>query len=120
MSSLPSDINSINRNAPRRRIVAVTAKTSTLVVYEVPAGKTLRVESMSFCNVTSLKVTFRMHVLGANESVSTSNAVYYNTDLTAHSTILDDSVRYLNAGDRIAVQSDTASALGIQIHGVEI
>jgi hypothetical protein len=119
MSAIPSTINSMTRFSARRRIVSALAKTSTLVVYEVPAGKTLRIESMSVCNVATTTATFRFHVVGANESIASSNAVYYDNPLRGNATLLDDSIRYLNAGDRIAIRSDTASAIVIQIHGVE-
>jgi hypothetical protein len=119
MSAIPSTINSMTRFNERRRIVSALAKTSTLVVYEVPAGKTLRIESMSVCNVATTTATFRLHVVGANESIASSNAVYYDNPLRGNATLLDDSIRYLNAGDRIAIRSDTASAIVVQIHGVE-
>jgi hypothetical protein len=119
MSALPSTINSLTRFNARRRIVSALAKTSTLSIYEVPAGKTLRIESMSVCNVATTTATFRLHILAANESAAISNAVYYDNPLRGNATVLDDSIRYLNAGDRIVVKSDTASAIAIQIHGVE-
>lgn len=120
MSALPSDINALNRYAPRRRIVAVTAKTSTLIVYEVPAGRSLKIDSLSVCNSGLTTVTFRLYFLTANESASTSNAVYYDNPLRANATLLDDSVRHMNSGDRIAFRADTANAVSLQIHGVEM
>jgi len=120
MTSLPSDINALSRNAPRRRIVASTAKTTSSIVYEVPASKSLRIESLSVCNTAVGTVTFRLFILGANESTAVSNAVYYDNPLRGNATLLDDSIRYLNAGDRIALRADTASSLSLQIHGVEI
>lgn len=119
MSAISSSINSLTRFNARRRIVSALAKTSSLVVYEVPAGKTLRIESMSVCNVATTTATFRFHILGANESVASSNAVYYDNPLRGNATLVDDSIRYLNAGDRIAIRSDTVSAIVVQIHGVE-
>ena len=120
MSALPSDINALDRYAPRRRIVAVVAKTSTLVVYEVPAGRSLKIESISVCNSSAGTATFRLHIVAANESVAISNAVYYDNVLRSFVTLLDDSIRYLNAGDRIALRSDTANAIALQVHGVEM
>lgn len=120
MSALPSDINALNRYEPRRRIVAVMAKTSTLIVYEIPAGRSLKIESLSVCNVGSTTATFRLYFLAANESASTSNAVYYDNVLRGNATLLDDSIRYMNPGDRIAFRADTANAVSLQIHGVEM
>lgn len=109
----------MTRFSQARRIVAVTAKTSTLIVYEVPAGRSLKIESLSICNSSSGTATFRLHIVGANESVAISNAVYYDNVLRSFVTLLDDSIRYLNAGDRIAFRSDTANAVALQIHGIE-
>jgi hypothetical protein len=119
MSSLPSSINSLTRFSAKRRIVASTAKTASSIVYEVPASKSLRIESLSICNTATTTVTFRLFILGANESTAVSNAVYYDNPLRGNATLLDDSIRYLNAGDRIALRADTASSLSLQIHGVE-
>lgn len=119
MSALPSDINRLDRYRPRRRIVAVLARTTAVSVYEVPSGRTLRIDSISICNVVTTTATFRIHIVAPGESAAISNAVYYNNPLRGGATILDDSTRYLTAGDRIAVHSDTASAIAIQIHGEE-
>jgi hypothetical protein len=119
MSALPSDINRLDRYRARRRIVAVLARTSTVTVYEVPSGRTLRIDSLSVCNVATTTATFRIHILAPGESASTANAVYYDNPLRGNATILDDSIRHLTAGDRIAIRSDTASAIAVQIHGEE-
>jgi hypothetical protein len=119
MSAFSSDINRLDRYRPRRRILAVLARTSAVSVYEVPSGRTLRIDSISVCNVVTTTATFRLHIVAPGESPAISNAVYYNLPLRGNSTLLDDSVRHLTAGDRIAIHSDTASAIAIQIHGVE-
>ncbi len=120
MTALPPDINALNRTQPRRRIVAVLARTTTTVVYEVPSGRSLKIESMSMCNTGATTVTVRIHIVVANESASTSNAIYYDTPIRGNVTVLDDSVRHLNSGDRIVLRSDTSSAIALQIHGVEM
>lgn len=119
MSAISSDINRLDRYRPRRRIVAVIARTTAVSVYEVPSGRTLRIESISVCNVGTTTATFRLHLLAPGESIATSNAVYYDIPIRGNATLLDDSPRYLTGGDRIAVRSDTASAIAVQIHGVE-
>jgi len=119
MSALPSDINRLDRYRARRRIVAVLARTSTVSVYEVPSGRTLRIDSLSVCNVGTTTATFRLHIVAPGESAATSNAVYYDAPLRGNATLLDDSPRHLTAGDRIFIRSDTASAIAFQIHGEE-
>lgn len=120
MSALPNQLNVLTRNRSQRRIVSVLARTSAVTVYEVPNGSNIRVVSMSVCNVGTTTATFRIHILAPGESASASNAIYYDNPLRGNATLLDDSIRYLNAGDRIVARSDTANAICIQLHGEEV
>lgn len=120
MSALPNQLNVLTRNRSHRRIVSVLARTSAVTVYEVPNGSNIRVVSMSVCNVGTTTATFRLHIVAPGESAATSNAVYYDIPLRGNATMLDDSIRYINAGDRIVTRSDTANAICIQIYGEEV
>lgn len=120
MTSLPNNFNEQSRSSrERRRIVSTTARTSTLAIYEVPQGKRLEVESLTLCNTSALTVTCRVHHLAPGESASVSNAIYYDLVFRQNTTVLDDSKRYFNAGDRIAVQASTAGVLCVSVHGYE-
>jgi hypothetical protein len=119
MSALPNQLNALTRNQTYRRIVSVLARTSTVTIYEAPVGSSIRIVSISVCNVATTTATFRLHILAPGESASASNAIYYDNPLRGNATLLDDSTRYLTAGDRIAIRSDTASAIAVQIHGEE-
>lgn len=120
MSALPNQINLLTRNRSKGRIVSVLARTSAVNVYEVPNGSSIKVVSISVCNVGTTTATFRLHIVAPGESAATSNAVYYDIPLRGNATMLDDSIRYINAGDRIVTRSDTANAVCIQIYGEEV
>ena len=120
MSALPSNFNAIDRSArQRRRIVAVAARASVTNIYEVPQGKRLEIESISICNTNGGTITLRLYHLGTGETASVSNALYYDFAARGFTTTIDDTRRYLNAGDKIAVSASTASVLGISIYGTE-
>jgi hypothetical protein len=64
-------------------------------------------------------VTFNLHHCGSEESAGIGNALYYEQTLSAKATLLDDSIKYLTAGETISVKASSASHITISIYGVE-
>lgn len=117
---MPTEYNAFQRSAqPRRKLASKTAKSSTTVLYECPQGKSCTIETIVMCNVHSGNASIRIHHVGTTESEAISNALYYDLSLSAKATTIDESVKYLTAGDRILMQGLSTDHICITIYGQE-
>lgn len=82
-------------------------------LYVVPANIRTYVKDMDICNTTSSPITVYVSLVISGGTASASNALFYNTNIPAYSTVQWTGSEILNAGDTIQVK---ASALGCTIN----
>lgn len=92
-------------------VAAIT--TSYAALYTVPASKRTYVKDLDICNTTGSTVNVFVHLVPSGSSATTGNALLYNAELPAYSTLQWSGCQILNAGDDIEVK---ASAAGCTIH----
>ena len=115
---VPSRYNPTTPSArSARRIVAQLAKTTASVIYECPAGQSIRVSNLTVCNTSTSRVTIRLHHVLPGESAAASNALFYDLEMAGNTTITDDAIRILNPGEALFAQASTASAVAFTVYG---
>ena len=120
MTSLPSQFQPRDaRSSQRRKLASRMAKTTASAIYEVPANKSARIDSMFFCCIHTGSSSLRVHHLRPDESASTSNALYYDLSLSSKTTQLVTTPIYMSAGDRIVIVGSSADHITVTIYGEE-
>lgn len=120
MTSLPSQFQEYGaRDYPRRRLAARAAQTTATTLYEVPAGRSTRIDKIFFCSVHTGNATVRLHHIRPGESASTSNALYYDLSLSAKTTQTVDETLWMSAGDKLVVVGGTADHICVTVYGEE-
>ena len=82
-------------------------------LYIVPANIRTYVKDMDICNTTGSPITVYVSLVISGGTPSASNALFYNTNIPAYSTVQWTGSEILNTGDTIQVK---ASALGCTIN----
>lgn len=120
MTSLPSQFQPLDARAyPRRRLAARYAKLASSHVYEVPSGKSARIDTMFFASAHSGTTLLRVHHVRPGESVGADNALYYDLSIAAKTTTLIDATLWMVAGDRLVVSADSSDKVVVTIYGEE-
>ena len=97
-------------NARQLGQVAVTGNIAT--AYTVPVGTTTYLKDFSACNTTGNAVNLNVHIVPSGGNAATSNALYYNSNISANTTLHWTGTQILTVGMTIQVK---ASATGITI-----
>lgn len=120
MTSIPSQYQPLNaRSYPRRRLAARYAKTVSQHVYEVPSGKTARIDTMFFASAHSGTVLLRVHHVRPGESIGADNALYYDLSISAKTTNLISATIWMVGGDQLVVSADSSDKVVVTIYGEE-
>ena len=95
---------------------------STSDVLAFTATIDTEIKRVFVCNVSAASATFRIHHVGVSESVSATNALYYDKTLASNETFefsanTDDGIQ-LKPDESVYVRSSVASALSFNIYGV--
>lgn len=121
MTSLPSQFQPIgHRTYPRRRLGARLAQLTALSVYETPADRTARIDKMFLCSVHTGNATVRVHHLKPGETASTSNALFYDLQLSAKTTQTIDATLWMSPGDKLVIIGGTADHICVTVYGEEL
>lgn len=96
------------------------ADTNNATLYTVPASTEAIVSTLSVTNLTGLDASFRVFVVKSGNSASTSNALVYDSTLTANSFTAFTLGLTLAAGDFLVVRSGTGDAIAFQAFGTEL
>ena len=91
----------------------LAATTSYAILYRVPVNTRTYVKDMDICNTTGAAITAYISLVATGNSAGTTNALFYNTNIPAYSTMQWTGSEILNAGDTIQVK---ASAAGLTIN----
>lgn len=120
MTSLPSQFQPLGfRTYMSRRLGARTAGAVASTLYEVPAGKSARIETIFICSVHSGGETLRIHHLRPDESPSISNSLYYDLSVSAKTTTVVTASLFMTSGDKIVIQAGSADHLCVTLYGEE-
>jgi len=104
---------------PRRRLAYLTPSTATSRLYQCPAGKAARIDSVHVVNIHSGSADFTVHHLAPGETASTGNAIYYQVSISKNVVITDDVVKYLVSGDQLVASCSSGAHVTITVYGEE-
>jgi len=94
--------------------------TNVATLYTVPASTTTIITSIRVCNTTTSAATCRIFLGASGETADQTTAIYYDYNVPANSTLVDDGKHILEAAGTIKVRTGTASALTFIASGVQI
>ena len=86
----------------------------------MPASTEAIASTITACNTSVTDTTFRIFVVPNGGSAGQANALFYDGELVANSTISFTLGITLEAGDSIVVRSSTSSAVTFQVFGSEL
>lgn len=98
---------------------AAPAGTTNSDLYTVGAGKSAVISTLAIANTTGTAASARVFVRVAGAAAATSNAIVYDANVAANSTIGLTLGITLAATDVLTVQTGTANALTFQAFGQE-
>jgi hypothetical protein len=114
------EFNTVYRESRRaRKLVSKTAKTFSSVLFECPMDRNITLVSMHITSVHTGSVTLRLHHLTGGESEGISNALYYDLSISAKTTNIDDTIKYMTAGDRLTFSASGADHIVVTLYGYE-
>ena len=87
--------------------------TDYLLLYRVPKDTRTYDKDMDICNTTGSAITVYVSLVALGGTAGTTNALFYNTNIPANSTMQWTGSEILEAGDTIWVK---ASATGLTIN----
>lgn len=120
MTSLPSQFQQAGaRTYQARKLASRAAQTASTVLYEVPANRSARIETVVFCSVHTGSATVRLHHLRPQESVGINNPLYYDLSMSAKTTTVLSATVYMSAGDRLVISAGTADHVCVTVYGEE-
>ena len=82
--------------------------TSYAILYRVPVNTRTYVKDMDICNTTGSAITAYVSLVAVGGTAGTTNALFYNTNIPAYSTMQWTGSEILEAGDTIQVKASTA------------
>lgn len=116
-----SGYNELSRsNIPKRRLAYITPGTTATRLYQCPAGKTARIDSIHVVNIHSGSTDVSIYHVAPGETAGTANAIYYAVTAAKNAVLLDDVVKYLVGGDQLLVSCSSGNHVTVTIYGEEI
>lgn len=106
-------------STPRRRLAQAVANSSTLRLYQCPAGKAARIDAIYVTNIHSGASDVSIHHVVPGETAGTSNAIYYQVAVAKAAVLIDDAPKYLLPGDQLMVASSTGAHVVVTVYGEE-
>lgn len=98
------------------RLIQVGITTAYVSIYTAPAGSRVYVKDIDICNTGSTTSNVYLHMVPVGDSVSTSNALFYNMAIPPYTTVQWTGSQIMNAGDTLRVKA-TTSGCAISITG---
>lgn len=102
-----------------RRLFVLSVPTTDRIAYTCPQGKSCRIDAIVAVNTHSGNVTYNLHHCGPGESAGVANALFYENQLSAKTTSIDDAPKYMTAGETIVLKASSASHITVTAYGVE-
>lgn len=96
---------------------AITTGSGTLL-YTVPTGYRTEINDVIVANTTAGSLDFRMHFVSSGGSAATSNAIYYDVQIPANTTVQLTCNQILNTGDFVQAVGSSAG-LTVTLSGNE-
>jgi hypothetical protein len=82
--------------------------TAYVIIYTAPANSRVYVKDIDLCNTTSSAFTVYVNLVPATNSPTTANALFYNVNVPAYTTVQWTGSQILNEGDTIQVKASAA------------
>ena len=113
------DMNVDRTSYPRRRLGAMSCPVNERILYECPAGKSATIQHIHVTSTHTGSETFRLHHLRQDETSSVANALFYDYSLAAKNYVHEDTIIYMNPGERLVASAPSASRITITVYGIE-
>lgn len=96
------------------------ADTNNTTLYTVPAATEAIASTITVTNTAITDGTFRLFVVASGDTAGTDNAIFYDGELVANSTISFTLGITISAADSIVVRSSAAGNITFQAFGSEL
>lgn len=83
------------------------------IVYTVPAVTKAMLKTLTICNTTASTKLVDIHLVPSGGGATTGNALMYQAEIPAKTTVNWDGLQILETGDSIRTKAD---AIGVTIH----
>lgn len=90
------------------RLIQVGITTAYVSIYTAPASSRVYVKDIDICNTSGSPSNVYLHIVPVGDSVSTTNALFYNMAIPAYTTVQWTGSQIMNAGDTLRVKASTS------------
>jgi hypothetical protein len=104
---------------PARKLFSCLIPTTAKVIYTCPPGKAVEIKAITFVNIHSGSSTVTLHHLVPNDTVTNCNTLYHQISLSSNTTIVDDTPKYMTAGDTLVALASATDRIAITVYGIE-
>jgi hypothetical protein len=112
--------NEYRRDAqPARKLFSCLIPTTAKVIYTCPPGKSVEIKAIAFVNIHTGSESVTLHHLIPNDSVTNCNTLYYQLSLSSKTTVVDDTPKYMTAGDTLVALASATDRIAITVYGIE-
>jgi hypothetical protein len=119
MSAFPT--NEYRRDAqPARKLFSCLIPTTAKVIYTCPPGKSVEVKAVCFVNIHTGSESVTLHHLLPNDTATNCNTLYYQLALSSKTTVVDDTPKYMTAGDTLVALASATDRIAITVYGIEL
>lgn len=89
-----------------------------IAIYTVPTNTRTYVKDITFCNTTASNKKFYLSLVPNEDAPGTANAIFYNTNIPAYTTVQWTGAQMMDEADTIQVKAD-ATGLTVNVTGGE-
>jgi hypothetical protein len=108
INGLNSEFTTFTNNVGAPTLLTrASATTSYATVYTCPAGVVTYVTDINICNTTGAAITAYVSLVASGGTAGASNAIFYNTNIPAYSTMQWTGSQVLGSGGTIQVYSSS-------------
>lgn len=105
---------------PKPLVQGTLLTASLATYYTVPGSTTATVRAITLCNTDSVARTVDLYLVANGGSASAMNQILKGLTMNPSETIIDDSVRAMNAGDFIRAVASVTNVVSLRVDGAEI
>lgn len=112
--------NDYSRSAqPARKLFSCLIPTTAKVIYTCPPGRSTEIKAIAFVNIHTGAENVTLHHLVPNDTATNCNTLYYQLSLSSKTTVIDDTTKYMTAGDTLVALASATDRIAITVYGVE-
>jgi hypothetical protein len=102
-----------------RKLFSCLISTTARVLYTCPSGRRCRIDAVVFVNIHTGTEKVTLHHVLPNDTPTSCNKLYHELSMSSATTVIDDTPKYLLAGETLVALASTANRIAITVYGVE-